>query len=118
MSTPTTEEMREAARELRACIAEHNRVCKEIGGDPRNKDDIGAEGAYKKALLRAHAASTTFHPERKVKEHDVAAQEAAFDEWSRLNALRYELKSLKEQMHSLRQTLSAYQTEARIEATV
>lgn len=115
MTAPTTLDMHTAAAELRACIAEHDRVCKEIGGDLRT-GEIGAEASYKLAVLRAHAASTTFHPERKVKEHEVAAEEAAFAEWARLNALTYELKALKEKMHSLRQVLSAYQTQARTEA--
>lgn len=114
MVAPTTQDMHSAAAELRACLADHDRVCREIGGDMRT-GEVGAEATYKKALLRAHAASTTFHPERKVKEHEVAAEEAAFDEWARLNALQYELRALKEKMHSLRQVLSSYQTQARTE---
>lgn len=121
MTAPSTEEMRTAAAELRACLAEHDRVCRAIGGD-RETGEVGAEAVYKRALLKAHAASTAFHPERKVREHEVAAEEAAeeaaFDDWARLNALQYELRALKERMHSLRQTLSSYQTQARTEASV
>lgn len=114
MSAPTTQDMASAAAQLRSAIAEHDRVCREIGGDSRTGAQ-GAEAAHKRALLKAHAASTTFHPERKVKEHEVAAEEAAFDEWAKLNALQYELRALREQMHSLRQILSAWQTQARTE---
>lgn len=117
MTAPTTLDMQSAASELRSCIAEHDRVCKELGGD-RRTGEIGAAAAYKLAFLRAHAASASFHPERKVKDHEVAAEEAAFKEWSHLTALEYELKALKEKMHSLRQVLSAYQTQARTEASV
>lgn len=114
MAAPTTQDMAEAAAELRTALAEHDRVCREIGGEPRSGVE-GAEATYRKALLKAHAASTTFHPERKVKEHEVAAEEAAFAEWATLNALQYELRALKERMHSLRQVLSAFQTQARTE---
>ena len=117
MTAPSTEEMRAAAAELRAALAEHDRVCRAIGGD-LHTGEIGAEQEYRKTYLKAHAASTMFHPERKVKEHEVAADEASFDAWARLNALQYELKALKEKMHSLRQVLSAYQTQARTEASV
>lgn len=114
MAAPTTQDMADAAADLRTALVEHERVCREIGGDPRTGTE-GAEATYKRALLRAHAASTTFHPERKVKEHEVAAEEAAFEEWAKLNALQYELRALREQMHSLRQILSAWQTQARTE---
>jgi hypothetical protein len=115
MTAPTTLDMVDAAAELRAALAEHDRVCREIGGDLRTGTE-GAEAAYRVAVLKAHAASTSFHPERKVKEHEVAAEEAAFPQWATLNALQYELRALKERMHSLRQVLSAFQTAARTEA--
>ena len=115
MSAPTSLDMHAVAADLRAAIVEHDRICRLIGGD-RRTGEVGAEATHKRALLRAHAASTTFHPERKVKEHEVAAEEASFDEWAKLNALQYELRALRESMHSLRQVLSAYQTQARTEA--
>lgn len=114
MSAPTTMDMAEVAAELREALTEHERVCREIGGDPRT-GTVGAEAAHRKAHLSAHAASTTFHPERKVREHEVAADEASFQEWAALNALQYERRALSERMHSLRQILSAWQTQARTE---
>lgn len=99
-------EMSDVAAELRAAITDHDDVCVRLGA-------AGAD--YKRAYLKAHAASTTFHPERKVKEHEVAAEEAAFDAWAALNALQYSQKALKERMHSLRQVLSAFQTQVRTE---
>lgn len=107
MTGITTTDMSEVARQLREAIAEHDDVCASLGT---------AEANYKKAYLQAHAASTTYHPERKVKEHDVAAEEVAFSAWAELNALTYRKRALTERMHSLRQILSAFQTQARIEA--
>ena len=106
--------MWEAADQLRAALADHDRVCREIGGN-RATGEVGAEAQYTLKRLKAHAESTTLHPERTVKEHDTAADLEAYDEWSHLNALKYELRALKERMHSLRQVLSSYQTQARTE---
>lgn len=114
MSAPTTQDMAEVARELREALAEHDRVTRLIGGNPVT-GEMGAEAVWKQALLNAHAESTVMHPDRKVKEHEVAAEQAAFEQWSSYNALVYELKALKERMHSLRQVLSAFQTQARTE---
>lgn len=114
MSAPTSLDMREVAEELRHALARHDEVMREIGGDVRT-GLVGAEAEHKNALLSAHATSTVMHPERKVKEHDVAAEQASFDQWRRLNALQYEARALREKMHSLRQILSAYQTQARTE---
>lgn len=97
----------EVAAELRAAIDEHDIVCTQLGK---------AEADYKRSYLKAHAASTMFHPDRRVKEHEVAAEEAAFDDWAALNALQYSQRALKERMHSLRQCLSAFQTQVRVEA--
>lgn len=116
MTAPTTADMNSAAAELRAAIHEHEIVCKLLGGDPNNPNDYGAEGRYKKARQEAHARSTLEHPKRRVAEHETVADAEAFDEWAYFNALSYQLKSLKEKMHSLRQVLSAYQTQARSEA--
>ena len=107
MTGVTMQDMRDVAAELRAAVLEHDRVCAELPG---------LEAAHKLAKLKAHAASTTFHPERKVKEHEVAADEASFDQWAKLNAAEYGLKALKEKMHSYRQILSAFQTQIRNEA--
>ncbi len=124
MTGITTQEMSDAARELREAIAEHDRLCVLIGGRPMKVDgdgeildrgEPGLEAAYKQTWLKAHAASTTYHPDRRVKEHEVAADEAAFEDWARLTAAQYGLKACKERMHSLRQVLSSYQTQARIE---
>ena len=115
MTAPTSMDMHSAATELRAAIADHDRLCREVGGDLRT-GETGAEAAHKMALLKAHAASTALHPNRKVKEHEVAAEEASFAEWARLTALQYELRACREKMHSLRQVLSAYQTQARTES--
>lgn len=106
MTGITQQDMSEVAAELREAIAEHDAVCLRLGR---------AEAAYKQAYLKAHAASTTFHPDRKVKEHEVAAEEAAFEAWAELNALQYGQRALKERMHSLRQVLSAFQTQVRTE---
>ena len=106
MTGITFQEMRDAARDLRDAIAEHDQVCVELPG-------LLAD--HKLTYLKAHAASTTFHPERKVREHEVAADEASFDAWARLTTKEYALKALKEKMHSLRQILSAYQTQVRTE---
>lgn len=107
MTGVTMLDMSEVAAELRTALAEHDQVCADVAEAARE---------HKKAYLSAHAASTTFHPERKVKEHEVAAEEASFDAWAKLNTLEYRLKALKERMHSLRQVLSAFQTQARVEA--
>lgn len=96
----------EVAAELRAAIDEHDTVCTQLGK---------AEADYKRSFLKAHAASTMFHPDRRVKEHEVAAEEAAFDDWAALNALQYSQRALKERMHSLRQILSSYQSQLRAE---
>lgn len=106
MTGITLQDMRDVAYELRDAIAEHDLVCAELPA---------LLAAYKLAHLKAHAASTTFHPDRKVKEHEVAADEASFDAWAVLNAKEYALKALKERMHSLRQILSAFQTQVRTE---
>jgi vancomycin resistance protein YoaR len=103
----TVQEMSDVAAQLRDAIAEHDTVCAQLAD---------AEKAHKRAYLKAHANSTAMHDYRKVKEHEVAAEEASFDEWAELNALQYRLKALKESMHSLRQILSSFQTQARIEA--
>lgn len=107
MSGVTMEQMSEVASELRAAIADHDDICARLGQ---------AEAEHKRAYLKAHAASTTFHPERRVKEHEVAAEEAAFDSWAALNALQYSLKAAKERAHSLRQILSSFQSQVRVEA--
>lgn len=113
MTGVTISDMSEVAAELRAALVEHDEACVLIGHPV-----TGAARAYKQAYLKAHAASTTFHPERTVKGHDVAAEEAAFEEWAELNALEYRLKALKERMHSLRQVLSAFQTQVRVESNL
>lgn len=107
MSGVTLEDMKNVASDLRDAVLEHDRLCGELPA---------LEAAHKLAKLKAHAASTTFHPERKVKEHEVAADEASFSEWAKLNAAEYGLKALKEKMHSYRQVLSAFQTQVRSEA--
>lgn len=114
MTAPTTLDMAEIAAELRQALEDHERVCYAIGGD-RRTGEVGAEATYKLAHLKAHATSTTIHPDRKVREHEVAADEASFQEWAALNALIYERRALTERMHSLRQILSAWQTQARSE---
>lgn len=75
-----------------------------------------AESAAELAYLRAHAESTTMHPDRKVDEHKTAAKLAAFDEWSTANALRYGYRAARERAHTLRQILMAKQTELRVHA--
>jgi hypothetical protein len=102
----TMQDMQNVAAELRAALAEHDDICARYG-----KACI----AHERAFLRAHATSPAFHPDRKVREHEVAAKEAAFPEWETMFALEYRLKALKERMHSLRQVLSAFQTQARTE---
>lgn len=106
MSGVTMEVVSEVAAELRAAIEDHDGVCTRLGE---------AEANYKRTYLKAHAASTMYHPDRRVKEHEVAAEEVAFDDWAALNALQYEQRALKERMHSLRQVLSSYQSQLRAE---
>lgn len=107
MTGVSVQDMSDVAARLRDAIAEHDELCTQLA-------DV--EKAHKRAYLKAHANSTAMHSYRKVKEHEVAAEEASFDEWAELNALQYRMKALKEAMHSYRQILSSYQTQARIEA--
>lgn len=107
MAGVTVEDMKQVAAELRDRLAQHDEICTRLHA---------AEVAHKRAYLQAHAASTSFHPDRKVKEHEVAAEEASFAAWETLNGLQYELRAAKEAMHSLRQVLSSFQTQARAEA--
>lgn len=106
MSGITMEEMRLVAKELRQAVRDHDQLCAELPALTAN---------HKRDYLKAHAASTTFHPERKVKEHEIEAEQSSFDSWAALNAAEYGLKALKEKMHSYRQILSAFQTQVRTE---
>ena len=106
MTGVTLQDMQEVAAELRGALGEHDQACVEFAA---------SSIAHERAYLRAHASSSAFHPERKVKEHEVAAKESSFAEWEAMFALEYRLKALKERMHSLRRVLSAFQTQARTE---
>ena len=106
MTGITTTDMSDVARELRTAIVEHDEVCSKLADAERN---------YKRAFLSAHANSTALFPDRRVKEHEVAAEQGSFTEWAELNALTYRKRALSERMHSLRQVLSAFQTQARVE---
>lgn len=105
----TMQDASDVAAELRKAIADHDVVCEHLGV---------AEENYKRAYLAAHANSTTVFPDRKVKEHEVAAQQGSFNEWAALNALTYERKALAERIHSLRQVLFSYDTQLRAEAAM
>lgn len=107
MTGVSTEDLSEVAAELRAALAEHDEVCAALPA---------AERAYKRALLAAHANSTALFPDRRVKEHEVAAEQGSFNEWAALNELQYRRRALSERLHSLRQVLSAFQTQTRVEA--
>jgi hypothetical protein len=111
MSGITTEDLRAVAADLRGCLDRHDRICAELGHPGQ-----GAERLYKEAKLKAHAKSTTmFGKQKTIAEHETAAELGSFDEWAVLNALQYERRALTERMHSLRQILSAYQTQLRNE---
>lgn len=105
----TPQDASDVAAELRFAIAEHDRVCVELGQ---------AKEKHKLAYLSAHANSTTVFPDRRVKEHEVAAEQGSFTEWAAMNALDYERKALAERMHSLRQVLFSYDTQLRAEAAM
>lgn len=114
MTGITPQDMSQIAAELRAALLEHDRLSVAIGGKPAKVDRfgdvieprvLGAEAIHREARLDAHARSTVMHPERKVREHDVAADRESFDEWATLNALEYEIKAVKERLHTLRQQL-------------
>lgn len=128
MSGITSQDMSAVATELRAAIDAHDKLCVTIGGKPpRVHPDTGEviergveglEARHKRAYLTAHANSTAQFPKRKVAEHETAAEQGSLIEWADLNAAQYGLKACKERMHSLRQVLSAFQTQARIESEI
>lgn len=99
------DDIREVARRLRGVLDEIDDAALRM---------TAAEAAWKRARLEAHVSSTTLHPERRVAEHDTAADLAAFDLWATFNAAQTRWRALRERAHSERQILSAFQTVSRV----
>lgn len=95
------ERMRRVSRRLLAAIDEHKTAAETLG---ESKAD------YHRKYHEAHISSMVDHPDRKVGGHESYAQLQAADEYRAMVVAEEVEKSLRNEMHSLRQVLSALQT--------
>ncbi len=111
----STAELSELAAELRGVLSSIDVLIVEVYGtkqDPMR----GAEPRYKRALLEAKNRARIDHPDWRLPDIKDHAELATFDRYAEMNALRQGLTAARNRAHSLRQLLSAMQTETKVEA--
>lgn len=98
------ERMRRANSRLWENLKEHRKVAEDLGA---------AEADYHRRFHEAHIKSMVDEPQRTVGAHKSYAEMAAADEYRNLAVLKEIDKSLRNEAHSLRQILSALQSQLR-----
>lgn len=99
--------MRELSRRLLEIVEERRKLAEELAG---------AIADYHQAFHKAHIESLVDHPKRKVAEHQSYAELIAADAYRSKTVLEKMDRSLADEAHSVRQILSALQTNARMMA--
>jgi len=111
----STAELSEIAAELRDVLASIDTLVVEVYGTKANPMR-GAEPRYKRALLEAKNRARIEHPDWRLPDIKDAAELETFDAYAEMNALKQGLTAARGRAHSLRQLLSAMQTETKVEA--